>query len=290
MKRFSLLLAFLLLVGLCGCGQNTATADIVATTRPVYDFTLFLCEGTGLEVTLLISDSVSCLHDYTLSTTQMRHLERADVIITNGAGLESFADDVLKDKTNVTDSSVSVPLLESCHAHEEEHDHHHEADPHIWLSPANAKIMCQNICNALMAQYPQYEAILKQNLTSLLIKLDDLQTYGEIQLTDLSCRQLITFHDGFAYLAEAFNLDVLSSIEEDDGSTISAAKRIALSQMIEANRIPAIFIETNSYAGSAQSIASETGTGVFTLDTAMSESNYFDAMRQNINTLKEALG
>ena len=117
-----------------------------------------------------------------------------------------------------------------------------------------------------------------------------MQTYGEIQLTDLSCRQLITFHDGFAYLAEAFNLDVLSSIEEDDGSTISAAKRIALSQMIEANRIPAIFIETNSYAGSAQSIASETGTGVFTLDTAMSESNYFDAMRQNINTLKEALG
>lgn len=290
MKRFSLLLVLLILIGLCGCGRDTGTVDIVATTKPVYDFTLSLCEGTGLEVTLLISDSVSCLHDYTLSTNQMRHLERANLIITNGAGLESFADDVLKDKVNVVDSSICVPLLEICHAHEEEHEHHHDADPHIWLSPANAKIMCQNICQALTAQYPQHEAIFEQNLTSLLIKLDDLQIYGESQLASLSSRKLITFHDGFAYLAEAFNLEILSSIEEDDGSTISAAKRIGLLEMIKANNISAIFIETNGYAGSARSIASEAGIEVFTLDTAMSDADYFDAMRQNIKTLKGALG
>ena len=290
MKRFSLLLALLILIGLCGCVQADSDADIVATTKPVYDFALSLCDGTGLQVSLLISDSVSCLHDYTLSTTQMRRLERADVIIANGAGLESFADDVLKDRTNVVDSSIGVPLLESCHSHEEEHGHHHEADSHIWLSPTNCKIMCQNICLALVAQYPQHKTIFEQNLCSLLAKLDELQAYGESQLASLSSRKLITFHDGFAYLADAFDLEILSSIEEDDGSTISAAKRIDLSQLIEANHIPAIFIETNGYAGSAQSIANETGIRVFTLDTAMSEMDYFSAMRQNINTLKGALG
>ena len=98
MRRFSLLLVCLFLVGLCGCVQTDSNVDIVATTKPVYDFTRALCEGTELEVSLLISDNVSCLHDYSLSTTQMRRLERATVIIANGAGLEDFAKDVLKNK------------------------------------------------------------------------------------------------------------------------------------------------------------------------------------------------
>ena len=290
MRRFSLLLICLFLVGLCGCVQTDSNVDIVATTMPVYDFTRALCEGTELEVSLLISDNVSCLHDYSLSTTQMRRLERATVIITNGAGLETFAEDILKNKTNVVDSSVGISLLESCHAHKEEHDHHHEEDSHIWLSPANGKIMSQNICNALLAQYPQHRAVLEQNLASLHAILDELQTYGESQLATVSCRKLITFHDGFAYLADAFHLELLASMEEDDGSTISAAKRIELAKMIEANHIPAIFIETNGYAGSAQSIATEVGISLFTLNTAMSDMDYFSAMRHNINTLKEALG
>ena len=63
MKHFSLLLACLFLIGLCGCTTADNLVDIVATTKPVYDFTRALCDGTGLEVSLLISDNVSCLHD-----------------------------------------------------------------------------------------------------------------------------------------------------------------------------------------------------------------------------------
>ena len=46
-------------------------------------------------------------------------------------------------------------------------------------------------------------------------QLDALQAYGEKTLADLSCRELITFHDGFAYLAHAFDIEIVEAIEEE---------------------------------------------------------------------------
>ena len=88
MKRlFSLFLLLTFL--LTGCGA-TAPAQIAATTLPVYEFTLRLCEGTGLTVSRLVTESVSCLHDYSLNVGQVKAAEQADHIVISGAGLEEF--------------------------------------------------------------------------------------------------------------------------------------------------------------------------------------------------------
>lgn len=84
-----LLLACTLLLG--GCGAQK-TYEIVATTAPVWQFANAVCEDTGLEVGLVVSDSVSCLHDYTLSVRQMVAIEKAQVVILSGLGLETVLD------------------------------------------------------------------------------------------------------------------------------------------------------------------------------------------------------
>lgn len=85
---FPALLALLML--LSGCRSQAQPAQIAATTLPVYEFTSRICEGTPLTVTRLVTESVSCLHDYSLNVRQVKAAEAAQVVVISGAGLEDF--------------------------------------------------------------------------------------------------------------------------------------------------------------------------------------------------------
>ena len=289
MKKIPILLLIFSLF-MTGCTASVSPAQIAATTLPVYEFTSMLCEGTSLTVAQLVTEQVSCLHDYSLNVRQVKAAEAAEMIVISGAGLEEFLDGVLQNSP-ILDASAGIQLLcpEEAHDHEDHDGHHHESDPHIWLSPKNAKIMAQNICSGLTKQYPQHEAVFTANLETLLAKLDDLQAFGEAQLGELSCRELLTFHDGFAYLAEAFDLTILEAVEEESGSEASARELIHLIEEVEHHQLPAIFTEINGSVSAADIISRETGATCFALDMAMSGKSYFDAMYYNIAMIKEAL-
>jgi len=297
MKRMlPLLLCLALLLGGCSVKKSPA---IVATTAPVQQFTQAVCAGTGLEVGLIVSDSVSCLHDYTLSVHQMAALERAEVVVLNGCGLESFLDDTLLEGKRCIDSSAAAELLCSGHHGEEEHDgheshdhhgHDHGAyDPHIWLDPENAARMTRTIAEELSALYPQHAERFRENAEAYCLRLDELKQKGCEALAALSCRELITFHDGFAYLAHGFGLELLASIEEDSGSEASARDLRRITLLVEEHEVPAVFMEVNGSRSAASVIAAETGCGIGVLDTVMSGEDYFTAMEENIRAIREAL-
>ena len=285
MKR--LLAVLILFLFLVGCAAPAEQADIAATTLPVYEFTSRLCEGTGLKVTRLITESVSCLHDYSLSVRQVRAVESADTVVVSGAGLEEFMHDLLSGR-NVIDASTGIPLLGCEHDHEDDH-HHHEADSHIWLSPENAKSMCANICAGLEEKYPQYASVFRTNLAKLTADIQLLEDYGKQQLSSLSCRELITFHDGFAYCAQSFDLHILAAVEEESGSEASARELKELIGIIESHDLPAIFTEKSGSVSAAGIISRETGVQIFQLDMAMAGNSWFESMYHNIDTIKEAL-
>ena len=290
MKR--ILILFLILLLLCGCSSgNNTPADIAATTLPVWEFTAMLCADTGLTVDRLITEPVSCLHDYSLSVNQVKLLESSQVIVISGAGLEDFFHDSLPAE-KIIDASAGIELhCQETHSHEHDHGHGHShgSDPHIWLSPANARIMAENICEGLCQRFPAHEQTFRANLADLLDKLNALEVYGQDTLKDLSCRELITFHDGFGYLAESFGLTILEAVEEESGSEASARELIHLIETVREHRLTALFTEVNGSVSSAEVIARETGVRIFCLDMAMSGNSYFHAMYHNINTLKEAL-
>ena len=286
MKYMKFVITVILSFLLCGCASAGAPAQIAATTLPVWEFTSRLCAGTPVTVTRLITEQVSCLHDYSLNVRQVKAAEAAETIVISGAGLEDFLDDLLAN-ASIIDASEGIPLL--C-GEEQEEEHHHEEDPHIWLAPENAKIMSRNICDGLSARYPQYAQTFETNLSQLLNELTVLQQYGEDTLSQLKCRKLITFHDGFSYFADAFDLTIVKAVEEESGSEASARDLIELITLVEENALPAVFTETSGSSSAANIISRETGCGVCSLDMAMSGSSYFDAMYHNIDTIKEALG
>ena len=260
----------------------------MATTQPVYDLATAICDGTDINVRKLITESVSCLHDYTLQVSQMRAIENAEIIILSGAGMEDFLDDALLSAKRCIDSSLGIDLIcaEEDHSHE---GHAHETDAHIWLSPANASVMANNIAKALSDFYPEYEDIFLQNLLVLEARLQDISEYAAEQLDALSRRDIITFHDGFSYMAQAFGLNIIHVIEEEAGSEASAAELIQLTKIVKEYNLPAIFTECNGSTSAAQIISAETGAKIYALDMGLSERSYFEAMMHNIDVLKEAL-
>lgn len=301
MKKQFLPLIFLCLL-LCGCTPAEPPAQIAATTLPVWEFTSRLCEGTPLTVTRLVTEEVSCLHDYSLNVRQVKAAEAAEVIVISGAGLEDFLDDLLLD-ANTIDASHGIPLLvpEESHDHTHEttenphsaHDHEghtHDKDPHIWLSLENARSMSFNIWQGLCEQYPDYAETFTDNLFALTDDFDTLKIYGDKTLSNLKSREIITFHDGFSYFADAFDLEILRAVEEESGSEASAKELIHLIKEVEHHNLPAIFTEKSGSVSAAGIIARETGCGNFCLDMAMAGDSYFDAMYHNINTIQEALG
>ena len=294
MRRICLILLLVCLL-LSGCQTADTPAMVVATTLPVYDFTVALCQSTDITVERLINESVSCLHDYSLSVSQVKAVESAEIIVCSGAGLEDFLRDLLESSVKV-DASAGISLLCTSHSHDhDDHAHHahedtQEFDAHIWLSPANASCMAKNIAAGLIDHYPQHEQQIQNNLTVLLQNLDVLQQYGQQTLSELRSRDLITFHDGFSYFADSFDLHILEAVEEESGSEASAKELIHLITLVQDHKLPAIFTETHGSVSAANVISRETGANIYALDMCMGDTGYFEAMYRNIDTIKEALG
>ena len=307
------LLVFLSLALLAGCQapppKDDQTLHILATTYPVYLFTTAVVGDTeGVEVELLVNSQTSCLHDYTLTVKDMKAIEQADVIVMNGVGLEDFmADALARSNAAVVDCSENVALLPTLeHEDHDGHDHEEEYDPHYWMDPRRAAGMMAAISDGLakidpgrsdryfLHEVTAYDKMggLSQDMDAALFQI--LTVTGKPTTEGLwNCDKLITFHDGFQYFADAFGLELLKAIEEEEGATVSAAEIREITALIEENHIPAIFVEKSGSRKTADVIARETGCSVYELDMLMSGDGqgiqpYLDAIDQNLTTVLEA--
>lgn len=294
--------------------------NVVATTYPIYLFTTAITQGVdGVEVTLMINQATSCLHDYSLTATDMKALEKADVIVMNGAGLEDFmADALARSEADVIDSSKGIGLLlyadhdhdddhdhsddhaeEHDHGHDDGHNHEGEDDPHIWMDPAKADQMLENICAGLTQLDGANAAPYQTNTQMAQAQLTAAFEGWQQQLFALDRREIITFHDGFQYFARAFELDLLFSIEEEEGAEASAKDIREISELINTGKangsVPAVFTEVNGSDATAKAITRETGVEAHQLTMIMSGSGagiegYIQDMDGNMATILEALG
>ena len=282
-RLFAGLLALVMLCALLsGCAARGAERyDVLASTAPVRAMTAALLEGTGLNCGLVVTESVSCLHDYTLTVAQMEKIGQADVVVLNGLGLEDFMEDALRTAKHTITASSGVDTLPG----------EDGEDPHIWLDPANCIRMCSNIAAGLSALYPDKQTTIEQNLLAVTAGYEAAQTYGEEALKSLSCRELVTFHDGFSYFARAFGLVIAAAMEIEEGSEPSAKEIESVVRLVEDEHIPAVFCEENGEQQTAETVAKQAGAGLYALTMGMDggAAGCTDAIYHNIDTIREAL-
>ncbi len=110
------------------------TFVIMTSCNPIYIATSNVVgDIDGVVVENLSQPTTGCLHDYTLTTQDMKNLSKADVLVINGGGMEGYLDNVMTAYPELTiiDASADIAYIEGEeHDHEdvEEVGHNHEED------------------------------------------------------------------------------------------------------------------------------------------------------------------
>ena len=289
-------------------GNDNSTKDndnkikIVTSFYPMYLLTSNIVkDADNVELINMVDSSTGCLHDYSLTTDNMKLLEDCDIFIVNGAGMESFLDKVIQQKPDlkIVDASEGIELIESNYNEDDEHNHNHnhehneEYNPHVWLSVKNAIKQVQNIESKLIEYNPENKNLYSNNTKEYVSQLNELDTKIHTELDKIKNKNIVTFHEAFPYFAKEYKLNIVAVVQREAGSEPSAKELQETIEKIKKLDVKAICVEPQYSTKSAETISKETNVGVCTLDPIVTEesknSSYIDIMNKNLETLKEAL-
>ena len=314
--KFTKLLILLISTSLLfiGCNNNSDsnvitdddTLNIVTSFYPLYISTINITKDIpNVNVTNMTKSQTGCLHDYQLTPQDLKTLENADILVVNGAGMESFLDSIISQYPNlkIINATEGLDLLEDdthSHDHDEhdhdEHDHDHEYNAHVWVSVTGNIEEVKNISSQLENLDPENKASYEANANTYITKLEDLKSEMHEELDNLPNRDIITFHEAFPYFAEEFNLNIAGVIEIEPDSEPSAKEIENIINTVKEKNIKALFTEPQYSSKVAETIAVETGATVYELDpivtgdsTPNAYDDYINKMKKNLDVLKEAL-
>ncbi len=240
---------------------------------------------------------VGCLHDYTITAGDAKVAADAKAFVINGGGMEAFVEDLYNtnEKLCVIDSSEGIELMcDSGHNHHEESDEHsHEHNSHIWMSVENAKAQVINIKNGLSKEFPLYSEQFEKNCDEYISRLDKLSERVRSAKAQVNNTPVATFHNAYGYLAEEIGLNIVCTVESEEGGEPSAKSLVKLSEEIRRHNVKALFTEPDYEGSAANILASETGAVVYTLNPVIKGDKeltaYEDIMNENIDIILKAV-
>lgn len=173
---------------------------------------------------------------------------------------------------------------------------HGELDPHLWHNAKNAMAYVKVIRDKLIGVDPDHAAEYQQNAQDYLDELGrlDREVKGKIDTIPEHRRHLVTAHDGYAYFADAYGLDIAGFVTPNPEMEPSARDIVTLTRTLENLKVPAVFIEP-TMAGRTrelQQIADRLGVSVCQIrsDTLDEKApTYVDLMRTNAESMAECL-
>ena len=275
--------------------------NVMASFYPMYDFAVKV-GGDKVDVTNMVPAGTEP-HDWEPAATDIKNLENADVFIYNGAGMEHWTDDVLDSLENkeltVVEASKGLTLLEGKEEEEgeEEGDEETTYDPHVWLSPVNAKTEMENIKNAFVEADPENKDYYEQNYETYAKKFDQLDQDYKDGLADTKSKDLITSHQAFGYLCQAYGLNQIGIEGLSPDSEPDASRMDEIIKFAKENNVKTIFFEELVSPKVAETIADEIGAKTAVLnpleglteDEINAGEDYFSVMETNLQTIEDAL-
>lgn len=289
-----------------------AAPRVVASIQPVHALVAGVMQGVA-EPRLLVPAGRSP-HGYQLRPSEAEALRDADLVVWVGEALETFLVapvEALAGSGKILElmEAPGVTLLDSREggardAHEDHDDHasghdhghgHDEVDPHIWLSPANARAIVGAVAAALAQADPPNAATYAANAARLDTRIDALETELAAQLAPVRTKPFIVLHDAFQYFDRAFGLAGVGSITVNPDRPPSARRLRELQRKIVAGDAVCVFAEPQASDRLVASLVEGTGAGTGLLDAEGSAGlppgaeGYFALMRRNARALADCL-
>ena len=306
----SFLLMALLFSG-CAPAQSATSASeqtlqIVSTIFPSYDFARSIA-GENAQVTMLLPPGVES-HSYEPTPQDIIRIQECDLFLYTGGESDAWVDGILDSletpvKTVKMMDCVEVAEEETVEGMqvEEEADSHeeHAYDEHVWTSPQNAILISQAIKQALCEIDPDHAQTYQDNSEKYVAQLEQLDQDFRDFFAGVSNKTLV-FGDRFPFLyfAQTYDIPYFAAFPGCSSETEPSAATIAfLIDQVKEESIRTIFYIEFSNHKVADSIAEATGakTALFhschnvSAQEQQEGATYLSLMRQNLETLKEAL-
>ena len=261
--------------------------EILTSFYPMYIATLNIADGIdGVTVENLTQPTTGCLHDYQLSPNEMIRIEKADVFVINGAGMENFIDKAMSSYPNlkVVDSSENIQLIK---------DEDGEVNPHLWVSISEYIKQVQNIADGLSQNDPKNSDKYQANAKKYISKLEAEKQKMHDGLKNITQKNIVTFHEAFPYFAQEFGLNIVATVQREPGTEPSPDEIFDTINLVKQSNTKALFAEPQYSKDAAETIAKETGAKVYMLDPIVTgdydKDAYLKTMDKNLAVLEEAL-
>ena len=276
--------------GPAASSSSSETAlHVVATTTVLADVVRQV-GGERVSVSSIIPAGVGP-EDYDPRPEDARRLADADLVVSNGAGLDDFLDQLVAGAGSAAPRLVltdGIPILTV----------DGEPNPHVWLDPT---LVADHFVPAIRDRLAQldpagaagYEARAEAYAADL-HKLD-AELSAQVEAIPSQNRKLVTFHDAFPYFAKHYGFEVVGVILQNPGQEPSAADLAALVARVKAAGVPAVFSESQFSPKLAQTLADEAGitkvvTNLYTDSLGAAPADTYEGMmRWDMQQVVEAL-
>ncbi len=273
---------------------------VVVSIKPLHSLVAAVMNGDENQPEVLLSGGQS-LHSFSLKPSQAKMLADADLVFYISDEFELFMDKALdgaprrlqRSALSKTNGLTLLPARMGRgfepheHHHEHGHEHEHEAqerhDLHLWMSPANAKVMVQEIARQLSVAYPQKKALYMHNAELIVGKLDALDASLAARMEKLKGRPFVVFHDAYQYFEQRYGLRAAGSLTVHPERGLSAGHLAELRAKIASAQAVCVFREPQFDGAVIDNLLAGTGAKSAVLDPegallAPSEALYFEMM------------
>lgn len=268
-------------------GENAGTT-IVTSFYPMYIFTENVIKDIpGIKLVNMTKPQQGCLHDYQMVPADLKTLDKADIFVINGAGMESFMDKVVAQRPDlkIVEASKNMELLKDANGSD---------NAHVWVSISGAIQEVKNIAEGLEKADTKNADAYRKNAGEYVKQLEAEKEKMHKELDGFKHKDIITFHEAFPYFAKEFGLNIVSVVEREPGTEPSAAELAQLIDKIKSKNVKVLFAEPQYSQKAAESIARQTGAKVYMLDPVVTgdknapADSYIRTMDENLKVLVEA--
>ena len=267
--------------------KDDEAVKIVTSFYPMYIIAENITDGAeNIELVNMADVNVGCLHDYTLTTEDMKKVENADIFIMNGLGMESFIEKILTSNQdmNMIDSSTeaqNVILSED------------GVNAHIWTSIDNYILQVKYISKELINKNQENAEVYQKNTDEYVQKLEELKNEFETKLQNLDGKKAICLNEVFGYMGQELGMEMTTIATDHEESTMSADMLSSIIDKVKQENIQIIIIDKNDNKANAETIANETGAKILELNSGMTgeldKDAYINQMRENLNVLEKSI-
>ncbi len=192
--------------------EKKAEIRAVASFYPMYVMTENVLKYADATVENMTATLTGCIHDYQLTTRDMKTIEKANVFILNGKGMEHFAETVAKKNGKLTMITASAGI--------------EGENPHVWMNPEYARTEIKNIADGLIEKFPDQKENIEKGYMEYDEKLAGVETEYKAARERLMKADMhaIVYNEAFEVFAEGLGIDLIAVFSLDENELPSAGE------------------------------------------------------------------